>query len=309
MRTIDQQTPRTDLTSPKVSELVNALTVDVEDYFQVQAFEGRFPRSLWDDIPCRVEENIDYLLALFSKGNVRATFFTLGWIAERHPDMVRRIAAEGHELASHGYDHRRVDELQPSAFREDIRRAKRTIEDIIGMPVIGYRAPTFSISARNEWAYEILEDQGYSYSSSSYPIRHDLYGDAAGLRRPFQPRSGTVWEFPLSTRRLLRQNIPAAGGGYFRLFPYRISLMNLRHINAVECVPCIFYCHPWEIDANQPRVSGISKRTRLRHYMNLKTMPRRLARLIRDLRWDRMDIVFANWIGNAPSKVTEPAKA
>jgi len=263
---------------------------------------------LWDAIPRRVEANIEHLLGLFSTAKVRATFFTLGWIAERHPDMVRRITAEGHELASHGYDHKRVDELEPLAFREDIRRAKGTLEDITGVPVIGYRAPTFSISARNQWAYEVLENQGYSYSSSSYPIRHDLYGDAAGHRRPFQPGSGTVWEFPLSTRRLLGQNIPAAGGGYFRLLPYQVSLMNLRHINAVERAPCIFYCHPWEIDANQPRVSGISQRAQFRHYTNLNAMPRRLARLVRDLRWDRMDVVFADWIGNAPSNANQLAE-
>lgn len=285
--------------------LTNALTVDVEDYFQVQALANQFPHTCWDNVPRRVEANIDELLALFSNGGIRATFFTLGWIAERHPAMVRRIAAAGHELASHGYDHKRVDELTPIAFRDDIARTKRTIEDIGGFPVTGYRAPTFSIGASNRWAYEILEEEGYLYSSSSYPIRHDLYGDAAGCRQAFQPGSGRLWEFPLSTRRLFGQNLPSAGGGYFRLLPYWISRMNLRQINAVEKVPCIFYFHPWELDPGQPRVAGISRRARLRHYTNLDAMSRRLARLVSDFRWSRMDEVFADRIGAISSQSAE----
>jgi polysaccharide deacetylase family protein (PEP-CTERM system associated) len=290
-------------TSTGILGLVNALTVDVEDYFQVQALAAQFPHSCWENVPRRVEANIECLLGLFSRAGIRATFFTLGWIAERHPDMVRRIGAAGHELASHGYDHRRADELTPLAFREDIRRTKRVIEDIGGLPVRGYRAPTFSIGAANRWTYEILEEEGYLYSSSSYPIRHDLYGDVAGCRHAFRPGSGILWEFPLSTRYLFRQNIPSAGGGYFRLLPYWVSRMNLRQINMVEKAPCIFYFHPWELDPSQPRVTGISKRARLRHYTNLSGMQRRLERLVRDFRWSRMDEVFADRIGRASSQV------
>jgi polysaccharide deacetylase family protein (PEP-CTERM system associated) len=287
------------LASAGACGLINALTVDVEDYFQVQALTSQFPRACWESVPRRVEANIECLLGLFSTAGVLATFFTLGWIAERHPDMVRRIGTAGHELASHGYDHRRADELTPLAFREDIRRTKRIIEDIGGFPVAGYRAPTFSIGASNHWAHDILEEEGYLYSSSSYPIRHDLYGDVAGCRHAFRPGSGILWEFPLSTRRLFGQNIPSAGGGYFRLLPYWVSRMNLRQINRVEKIPCIFYFHPWELDPSQPRVPGISGRARLRHYTNLSGMHRRLERLVRDFRWSRMDEVFADRIGRA----------
>ena len=275
--------------------LLNAMTVDVEDYFQVQALADRIPRASWDQMPRRVESNIDRLLQLFSDAGVSATFFTLGWIAERHPMMVRRIAASGHELASHGYDHTRVDKLNPASFREDVQRTKAALEDIAGCPVIGYRAPTFSIGPDTRWAYEILEEEGYRYSSSVYPIRHDLYGAVDAPREPFQPDSRGLWEFPLTTRRLLGQNLPCAGGGYFRLLPYWTSRLNLHHINAQE-LPCIFYLHPWEIDAEQPRVAGVKMRSRLRHYTNLKTMASRLSRLLQDFRWGRMDEVFADRI-------------
>jgi polysaccharide deacetylase family protein (PEP-CTERM system associated) len=273
--------------------LLNAMTVDVEDYFQVQALADRIPRTSWDEIPRRVEGNIDRLLQLFSDNNVGATFFTLGWIAERHPDMMSRIAAANHELASHGYDHTRVDRLTAASFREDVRRTKGTIEEITGSPVRGYRAPTFSIGPQTPWAYEILEQEGYSYSSSLYPIRHDLYGAANAPRHPFRPGGGMLWEFPLTTRRLFGQNIPCAGGGYFRLLPYWTSQRNLYRVNATH-EPCIFYIHPWEIDAGQPRVPGLSLRNRLRHYTNLRAMPLRLVRLVQDFRWSRMDNVFAD---------------
>jgi polysaccharide deacetylase family protein (PEP-CTERM system associated) len=282
--------------------LLNSMTVDVEDYFQVQALAEQIPRSSWNDIPRRVETNIDRLLKLFSDNRAVATFFTLGWIAERHPEMVRRIAAAGHELASHGYDHTRVDRLTPTSFREDVRRTKRTIEDIAGSPIYGYRAPTFSIGSDTPWAYEILEEEGYWYSSSIYPIRHDLYGAADAPRHAFRPGSGRLWEFPLATRRLLRQNFPCAGGGYFRLLPYPISRLNLYHVNAVDRLPCIFYLHPWEIDPGQPRIAGARMRSRLRHYMNLKAMPYRLSRLVADFRWGRIDEVFADCLAALPAQ-------
>ncbi|MGH7053125.1 MAG: XrtA system polysaccharide deacetylase [Stellaceae bacterium] len=273
--------------------ITNALTVDVEDYFQVEAFADRIARASWESIPRRVEANVDRILDLFAAGGVRATFFTLGWIAERHPAMIRRIAAGGHEVASHGYDHRRADRLDPPGFRQDVRRAKAILEDLAARPVAGYRAPTFSIGSGNRWAYEILEEEGYRYSSSLYPIRHDLYGDAGAPRAPFRP-AGALWELPLTTRRLWGQNVPCAGGGYFRLLPYWLSRCNLRAVNAAEAWPCIFYLHPWELDAAQPRVAGIGWRTRLRHYLNLAAMPGRLERLVRELRWAPMSEVFAD---------------
>ena len=276
----------------KPGAIINAMTVDVEDYFQVQALAGRIARSDWDEIPRRVEANIDRLLQLFADARVSATFFTLGWIAERHPAMIGRIAAARHELASHGYDHRRADQLMPTQFREDVHRSKCLIEDIAGAPVVGYRAPTFSIGAGNRWTYEILASEGYRYSSSLYPIRHDLYGAPMAPRFPFRPRGGPVWEMPLTTRRIFGQNLPSAGGGYFRLLPYRLSRGNLRAVNLGDRQPCVFYFHPWEIDVGQPRVTGLGWRSRFRHYTNLGAMPRRLRRLLRDFHWSRMDQVF-----------------
>jgi polysaccharide deacetylase family protein (PEP-CTERM system associated) len=285
---------------PPASELgvrLNAMTVDVEDYFQVQAFAGNISREYWGSIPRRVEENINRLLELFADNGTSATFFSLGWIAERHPAMMRRIADAGHEVASHGYDHTMVNELTPERFRDDVRRTKAIIEAATAHRVSGYRAPTFSLGTRTPWAYEILEQEGYAYSSSIYPIRHDLYGAASAPRDPFAVTPGGLWEIPLTTRRLFGQNFPCAGGGYFRLLPYWLSRRNLRYLNASDAPPCIFYMHPWEIDADQPIVGGISAKTRFRHYTNLKAMPARLRRLLRDFRWARMDRVFADWIG------------
>jgi polysaccharide deacetylase family protein (PEP-CTERM system associated) len=288
---------------------LNAMTVDVEDYFQVQAFADIVPRSSWDEIPRRVEANVDNLLELFDAHGTRATFFTLGWIAERHPQMVRRIADAGHELASHGYDHTPADRLTPAQFRDDIRRSKYVIEEIASSPVLGYRAPTFSIGARNQWAYEILAGEGYRYSSSTYPIRHDLYGDVDGMRTPFEACE-RFWEIPLTTRRLLGQNIPSAGGGYFRLVPYWIWRRNLLRLNTAGQSPCIFYFHPWEIDPAQPRIRGIGLRTRFRHYTNLRAMPDRLVSLLSEFRWVRMDEAFRSLIDVArPDPVAIAAHA
>jgi polysaccharide deacetylase family protein (PEP-CTERM system associated) len=289
-----------------MATLVNAMTVDVEDYFQVEALSGSFPRPGWERVPRRVEGNVDRLLEMFDAASASATFFTLGWVAERHPAMVRRIAAAGHELASHGYDHRRVDRLTPGEFREDVRRSKQMIEDIAGTAVQGYRAPTFSIGPATPWSYGILESEGFSYSSSVYPIRHDLYGSPNAPRYPFRPALGGLWEIPLSTRQLFGRNYPCAGGGYFRLLPYRVSRHNLRWVNTTERQPCVFYFHPWEIDAGQPRVRGLKLRSRVRHYTNIPAMRGRLERLLRDFRWGRMDEVFgqiAGRIGDQPTPV------
>jgi polysaccharide deacetylase family protein (PEP-CTERM system associated) len=285
------------------------MTVDIEDYFQVQAFADRIPRECWDSIPRRVETNVDLLLDLFATNGTSATFFTMGWIAARHPAMMRRLIAAGHEVASHSYDHRLVNELSPSMFQEDVRHTKNIIEDITGSPVSGYRAPTFSISSRTPWAYEILAQEGYRYSSSIYPIRHDLYGATDAPRFPFQIRPSGIWEIPLTTRRLLRQNVPCAGGGYFRLLPYWISRHNLQYLNASGAPPCIFYLHPWEIDADQPPVRGISVKARVRHYTNLRGMPYRLQSLLRDFRWGRMDHVFATYIAKSKPSSSGPTGA
>ncbi|MDN5872687.1 MAG: DUF3473 domain-containing protein [Nitrococcus sp.] len=275
------------------ADLRNALTVDVEDYFQVSAFAGTISRQSWDDWPRRIERNMAILLELFAERGLQVTFFILGWIAERYPQMVRRIVDAGHELASHGYDHQRVTALDAKAFRVDVERAKGILEDCSGVRVIGYRAPSFSINERTPWAVDCLLETGHRYSSSLYPIAHDHYGAPRASRWPFQPRPGSGFlELPVATARIAGRNWPAAGGGYFRLLPYAISRWSLRRINQREVRPFIFYLHPWEIDPEQPRPAGLPARTRFRHYVNLSRTQRRLERLIEDFHWDRVDRVF-----------------
>ena len=271
--------------------VVNALSIDVEDYFQVSAFASCIERSRWDSIECRVERNIDCVLALLSEGNAKATFFTLGWIAERYPLLVRRIADAGHELASHGFAHHRASEQERGVFLADIRLAKAILEDISGAEVRGYRAPSFSIGASNPWAFDAIAEAGYRYSSSLYPIRHDHYGVPDAPRFAHEVRPGLL-EVPVATVRVLRKNWPAGGGGYFRLLPYLVSRWSIRRINERDRQPAIFYFHPWELDPEQPRVEGIGAKTRFRHYVNLRRMAPRLACLLRDFRWDRADRVF-----------------
>ena len=273
------------------SPIVNALTVDVEDYFQVSAFDRRIPRDSWDRIPRRVEANVDCILDLLDAHAARATFFTLGWIAERHPAMVRRIAACGHELASHGYSHRRASEQGRDDFLDDIKRAKRLLEDTAGTAIRGYRAPSFSVGPRNAWAFECIAEAGYSYSSSVYPIRHDHYGAPSAPRFAHEVRPGLI-ELPVATIRMFSTNLPAGGGGYFRLLPYEMSRWSLARINRVDRKPAIFYFHPWEIDATQPVLDGIPAKTRFRHYVNLGRTHARLRRLLSDFRWDRADRIF-----------------
>ena len=271
----------------------NAMSIDVEDYFQVSAFASHIRREDWDCLPCRVERNVDVILGLLDEAGVMATFFTLGWIAERYPQVVRRIVDNGHELASHGYGHQRASELTPEQFRDDIGRAKRMLEDLGGVAVRGYRAPSFSINRKNWWAFEELENAGYEYSSSLYPVRHDHYGMPEAPRLPHRPNgAGGILELPPTTLPLFGRNLPAAGGGWFRLLPYGLSRWMLRRVNTQEQAPCMFYFHPWEVDAEQPRQSGISAKTRFRHYVNLQRMPGRLRRLLNDFEWDRVDRVF-----------------
>ena len=272
--------------------LMNALTVDVEDYFQVSALAPLIDRASWDQRECRVERNVERLLALFAQHGARATFFTLGWIAQRYPELVKRIVASGHELASHGYGHLRASEQSRADFLLDVRRAKELLEDLGGQRVQGYRAPSFSIGYSNPWAFDVLLEAGYRYSSSVYPVQHDHYGMPDAPRFPYQPRPGLT-EIPVTTTRLFGRNLPAGGGGYFRLAPYRLSRWAIRRVNAVDQRPAIFYFHPWEIDPDQPRVPGTGLKTRFRHYVNLDKTESRLARLLHDFHWGRVDEVFA----------------
>ncbi|MFZ5506016.1 MAG: XrtA system polysaccharide deacetylase, partial [Pseudomonadota bacterium] len=233
------------------TDIRNAFTVDVEDYFQVSALAPYIERSRWDSIECRVERNVERILALLADSGNRATFFTLGWIAERHPDMVRRIAAAGHEIASHGTAHLRATEQSPAEFLDDITRAKKVLEDITGVEVRGYRAPSFSIGHTNPWALDCVAQAGYRYSSSIYPVKHDHYGMPDAPRFPFASRDGLM-EVPVTTVRMGSRNLPAGGGGYFRLLPYATSRWLLSQVNKRDGKPAMFYCHPWEIDADQP---------------------------------------------------------
>jgi polysaccharide deacetylase family protein (PEP-CTERM system associated) len=282
------------MTPPAVlPALTNALTIDVEDYFQVSAFAPHIARADWPRLECRVEANIERILLLLDSRRIHATFFTLGWIAERYPAMLRRVAAAGHEVASHGYAHLRASEQSAAQFADDVRRSKAILEQITGLPVRGYRAPSFSIGAANLWAFDVLREAGYRYSSSIYPIRHDHYGMPDAPRFAWRPRGPHgVLELPVSTVRLRGRNLPAGGGGYFRLMPYALSRWLLRRINSRDGQAGIFYFHPWELDPGQPRPLGLSARTRFRHYLNLGCMEARLARLTRDFVWDRMDRIF-----------------
>ena len=271
----------------------NAMTIDVEDYFQVSAFASHIRREDWPTIDCRVEKNIDRILELLARTGVHATFFTLGWIAERYPAMVRQIVDAGHELASHGYAHLRASEQSPAEFADDITHSKQILEQISGQCVRGYRAPSFSIGAGNLWALDALQAAGYRYSSSIYPIRHDHYGMPDAPRFAFYPNGAHgLLELPISTVRLLRRNLPAGGGGYFRFFPYALSRSFLRRINSHDRQAGIFYFHPWELDPEQPRQHGIGFKTQFRHYVNLHRMEARIAALTHDFEWDRMDKIF-----------------
>jgi polysaccharide deacetylase family protein (PEP-CTERM system associated) len=275
------------------SPIRNAMTCDVEDYFQVSAFAPHIDRASWPTRECRVEANIDRILSLMADGNVKATFFTLGWIAERYPAMVRRIVAGGHELASHGYSHLRASDQDLAEFTNDITSAKKLLEDIGGQEVRGYRAPSFSIGTGNLWALDALLDAGYRYSSSIYPIAHDHYGMPDAPRFAFYPNGADgLLEVPITTVKMGQRNLPAGGGGYFRLFPYSLSRYLMRKVNRDDQEAAIFYFHPWEIDPGQPRPEGVDLKSRFRHYVNLGRTEQRLKALTRDFAWDRMDNIF-----------------
>jgi polysaccharide deacetylase family protein (PEP-CTERM system associated) len=271
----------------------NAMTCDVEDYFQVSAFAPYIDRASWPIRECRVEANMERILALYERHGVRATFFTLGWIAERYPAMVRRIVAAGHELASHGYGHLRASDQSRAEFDNDIRSSKALLEDIGGQAVVGYRAPSFSIGHANLWALDALHEAGYKYSSSIYPIAHDHYGMPDAPRFAFYPNGPDgLLEVPITTVKMAGRNLPAGGGGYFRLLPYALSRWMMEKVNREDGEPALFYFHPWEVDPGQPRPEGLGAKARFRHYINIERMERRIAALAQDFAWDRMDRIF-----------------
>lgn len=273
--------------------ITNAMTVDVEDYFQVSAFEKIIRRDQWSDWPCRVEKNTNLVLDLFNAHQTKATFFMLGWVAERYPSLCRRIVSEGHELASHGYSHVRVVHQTPPEFREDIVRTKKLLEDISGESVRGYRAASYSIGASNLWALKELEQTGHEYSSSIYPIKHDLYGMPDAPRFAFRPHAQDgILEVPITTVVLGGKKLPCGGGGFFRLYPYTFSRWALNRVNEQDKQAGMFYFHPWELDPHQPRPGPVPLRTRFRHYLNLHRMEQRLTSLLKDFSWGRMDQIF-----------------
>ena len=265
--------------------LTNYLTVDVEDYFQVAAFERAISPDEWDQHPCRVVANVHTILDLFTAHDVQGTFFIVGWIAERYPDLVLEIERLGHEIGCHSYWHRKIYDLTPEEFRNDTRKAKDILEQIINKPVYGYRAPSYSITQKSLWALDILAELGFRYDSSIFPVYHDNYGIPDAPRFPYLLEKQGLMEYPISTVRFSRLNLPIAGGGYFRLFPYWFTRMALRRINKREQQPFIFYFHPWEIDPEQPRIEGAGIKSRFRHYLNLTKTQKRLLHLLGDFRF------------------------
>lgn len=279
---------------------INALSIDVEDWFQVGAFETTIAREDWSSLAPRVERNTDAVLDMLARAGVKATFFALGWVAERHPETIRKIVAAGHELASHGYDHQRVFTMTPEAFRADLRKSRDLLEQAGGTAITGYRAPSFSLDARTPWAHAILAEEGYAYSSSVAPVRHDHYGWPQAPRFAFRPLvDSALIELPVTTARAFGRIFPAGGGGFFRLFPYPISRWAVRQVNA-QGHPAILYFHPWEIDPDQPRVARAPFKSRLRHYTNLSVMGGKLERLIGDFSWGRIDALIAREAKDAP---------
>jgi polysaccharide deacetylase family protein (PEP-CTERM system associated) len=274
--------------------IVNALSVDVEDYFQVSAFDGAISRGSWDQLESRVCANTDRLLDVFEQLGVRGTFFVLGWVAERFPALVRRIAEQGHEIASHGYGHRLVYDLTPDQFREDVRRAKALLESIGGAVVQGYRAPSFSVTRQSLWALDVLIEEGYTYDASIFPVHHDRYGIPDAPRHAYllTRSGGSIVEAPASTLRFAGVNVPIAGGGYFRMLPYAWTRWAIQRLNRVERRPAIFYLHPWEIDPDQPRIAA-SRMSRFRHYSNLAKTETRLRRVLRDFKFSTVGDMLA----------------
>lgn len=274
----------------------NAFTVDVEDYFQVSAFEPHVSRQHWLKFECRLLPNMDRILSLLDSVDVKATFFFLGWLAERFPELLRNVANSGHEIASHGYQHIRVCEQTENEFRQDVERTKKLLEDISGVPVNGYRAASFSIDAKNDWAHDVLAETGHRYSSSIYPIRHDRYNRRTAPRFAFRPKPSGIVELPVTSIEVSGIRLPCGGGGYFRLLPYAWTKWGIHQVNVADQRSAIFYFHPWEIDHAQPRMSGLGAVTKFRHYVNLKSAEKKLSRLLSDFRWSTIDNVFGDII-------------
>ena len=274
-------------------KMVNAMTVDVEDYFHVSAFESVINKNAWDNLELRVERNTFRLLELFEQYNAKSTFFTLGWVAERCPQLIRAIVEQGHELASHGYAHKRALDMTKPEFYEDVKKSKDILEQISGTKIHGYRAPSFSVKDSNTWVYDVLVELGFEYSSSTYPIAHDLYGVPHWPRFKYLREEG-ITEIPIPTVRKEDTNTGIGGGGYFRLYPYWMSQKRIDRFLAEEQQPYSFYFHPWEIDAKQPKVAGASLKSKIRHYINLSRMEGKIIRLLKDYQWDTMRNVYLN---------------
>lgn len=283
--------------------ITNYLTIDVEDYFHVSAFEQQSPPASWGKRESRVEQNTDIVLALLADYQVKATFFILGWVAERYPRVTKSIAEQGHEVACHGYLHQRVGQQDRATYRQDIRRAKALLEDQTGSAILGYRAPSYSITRQTDWAFDELIDAGFQYDSSIFPMKHDFYGIPDWPRfAGYAVKNGNCWqdatelgtaetgirEIPITTLRLAGKNLPIAGGGYFRLLPYALTRWGLNRINSREGQPFVFYLHPWEFDPLQPRMVGVKVKSRFRHYLNLDKTEARFKRLLRDFNFAPM---------------------
>ncbi|MDG3088270.1 DUF3473 domain-containing protein [Vibrio hannami] len=270
----------------------SAMTVDVEDYFHVSAFESKVTFADWGKTyPIRVERNTQKILELFANHDAKATFFVLGWVAEQCPELIKQITSQGHELACHGFAHQRANHQSREVFREDVYRAKSYLEEITGVEVKGYRAPSFSIGPSNEWAYEVLRDLGFLYSSSTYPVKHDLYGTPDWPKFIYQRKEGVI-EIPIPTNKTMGMNLPIGGGGFFRLYPYSLSKTLITNFLAQTGQPYCFYFHPWEIDPGQPRMAGVPLKSSFRHYLNLSLMEKRLSQLLSDFEWDTMFNVY-----------------
>jgi polysaccharide deacetylase family protein (PEP-CTERM system associated) len=283
----------------RTAPIVNAMTVDVEDYFHVSVFDGLVPRHAWEGMESRVCANTERLLVIFEEAGIQATFFVLGWVAERFPWLVHAIADAGHEIASHGYGHRLVYDLTPEAFREDVRRAKDLLESTGGKPVYGYRAPSYSVTSRSLWALDVLIEEGYRYDTSIFPIHHDRYGIPTSPRHPYVlSREGDLVEAPASTVRWGPFNLPIGGGGYFRILPYAWTSWGIKRLNEVEGTPAIFYLHPWEIDPEQPRLTAPAL-GQFRHYFNLGRTEARLRSLIREFPFSTMTALLDSLIDDA----------
>ncbi len=289
-------------------QIVNGLSVDVEDWFQVGAFENVIRRTDWDSLALRVEDNVARILDLFAAADVTATFFTLGWVAKRNPALMRRIVEAGHEIASHGYDHARVFKLTRAEFAADITTARKILEDAAGVRITGYRAPSFSIDGRTPWAYMELAEQGYAYSSSVAPVAHDHYGWKEAPRFAFKPLPWSdLVEIPVTTAMFGGKRLAAGGGGFFRVLPYAFSRWAIRQVNRTDERPAVFYFHPWEIDSRQPRVGNAPIRSKLRHYTNLDKMAAKLGDLVHEFAWGRMDMLAHREAQNPVEMSTEIA--